>query len=166
MLTASERVVLLLRTFYEAREYWDPRSSGDGVRLMPSVWHEGSYPELEARLAELRDSAERPLWFHVTRRYRDGESVSVEVPVIRTVRGPSFVLPACCELLAGAVNLSDRLTRVRCYRWRSDVDQALADVAIATLIDRMYRGRRDRIVVPDVYYRRALGLPPREEVAA
>jgi hypothetical protein len=163
VLTAQERVILLLRTFYEAREYWDPRSAGDGPRLMPSVWHEGSYLELEARLSELRDSRERPLWFHATRRYRDGEQVTVEVPVIRSLRGPTFVLPPCCELIAGAVKLSESKTAVRCYRWRSDVDQALADEATQLLTDRMYRGRRDRIVVPDVFYRRALGLPPRDE---
>ena len=166
MLSAAERVILLLRTFYEAREWWDSRSSGDGVKLMPSVWHEGSYPELEARLAELRDSRERPLWFHATRRYRDGESVTLEVTVIRTVRGPSFVLPQCCELVAGGAQLQERTARVKCYRWRSDVDQARADEGIATLIDRMYQGRRDRIVVPDVFYRRALGLSPRDEMRA
>lgn len=162
MLSAEQRVVLLLRTFYEAREYWDSRSGGDGPKLMPSVWSEGSYPELEHHLAELRDGRERPLWFHVTRRYRDGDQISIEVPVLRSLRGPTFVLPAHCELVAGAVKLTEKVTRVKCYRWRSNVDQALADLGILTLIDRMYDGRRDRIVVPDVFYRRALGLPPRD----
>jgi hypothetical protein len=162
--TASDRVVLLLRTFYEAREYWDPRSAGDGPRLMPSVWHEGSYPELEFRLAELRDGPRRKLWFHVTRRYRDGEWVTIDVPVIRTLRGPSFVLPPCCESVVGGASLSDRVSRVKCYRWRSDVDQATADRGIEVLVESMYEGERERIQVPDVFYRRALGLPPREEI--
>jgi len=163
VLTASERVVLLLRTFYEAREWWDLRSGGNGVRLMPSVWHEGSYPELEFRLAELRDGRGRPLWFHSTRRYRDGEWVTLDVPVVRTRKGPSFTLPACCESVVGAASLSDRVSRVKCYRWRSDVNQATADHAIGVLVELMYGGRRERIQVPDVFYRRALGLPPRDE---
>jgi hypothetical protein len=163
LLTAAERVVLLLRTFYEAREYWDARSGGDGPQLMPSVWREGSYIELERRLADLRDGADRQLWFHATRRYRDGEIVSLEVPVRRTVRGPTFTLPPCCELVAGAVKLSDERTLVRCYRWRSDVDEALAAGGVLLLTELMYDGRRDKIVVPDVFHRRALGLPPKDE---
>jgi hypothetical protein len=129
---------------------------------MPSVWHEGSYAELERRLCELRDGPDRPLWFHVTRRHRDGEIVTLEVPVIRTLRGPSFHLPPCCELIAGAVKLSDQRTSVRCYRWRSDVNEELATAAIQLLTWIMYSGRRDRIVVPDVFYRRALGLPSKD----
>jgi len=162
--TAQERVVLLLRTFYEARESYGAGSVGDGVRLMPSVWHEGSYPELEFRLAELRDGRGRRLWFHSTRRYRDGEWVTLDVPVVRTRRGPSFTLPPCCESVVGAASLSDRVSRVKCYRWRSDVDQATADHAIGVLIEMMYDGSRERIQVPEVFYRRALGLPAREEI--
>jgi|SRR5215471_17916096 len=167
MLETPQRVILLLRTYYEAREAWDGRSAGDGVRLMPAAWNEGSYVELDRQLAELRDGHGRSLWFHTTRRYRDGEIVTVNVPVHRTLRGPVFALPDCCELEAGAVGLSDKLASVRVYRWRSDVDQAKADLGIDTLVKRMYRGRREKIVLPDLYYRRALGLPwkPEEIVA-
>jgi hypothetical protein len=163
VLSAEERIRLLCRTFYEAREAWDSRSNGDGVKLMPSLWNEGSYLELELQLAELRDSPNRSLWFHTTRRYRDGEIVTVQVPVHRSARGPSFALPACCELEAGAVSVAERVANVRVYRWRSDVDQYLADLGIDTLAKRMFRGRRDRIVIPDFYYRRALGLPWKDD---
>jgi hypothetical protein len=165
VLSAEERVILLLRTFYEAREYWDGRAAGEGVKLMPSVWHEGSYPELEDRLIELRDGRGRALWFHATRRYRDGEWVTLRVPVARTLRGPVLQLPPHCELAVGAADISEREVTVKCYRWRSDVKQATADLGIDTLVKRMYKGRRDRIIVPDAFFRRALGLPPREEIA-
>jgi len=165
-MTAEQRVILLLRTYYEAREGWDSRSSGGGVRLMPSAWHEGSYVELERCLADLRDGENRPLWFHTTRRYRDGEHVSLQVPVHRTRLGPSFVLPACCELEAGASNVTDRYASVKVYRWRSDVRDGLAEAGVQHLTASMFQGRHWRITVPDVFYRRAVGLPLRDEIAA
>ena len=165
-LLAEDRVILLLRTYYEAREHWDSRSNGSGPRLMPKTWHEGSYDELERQLALLRDGADRALWFHCTRRYRDGEHVHIIVAVQRSIRGPRYVLPESCELVAGAANVSERLASVKVYRWVKDVDQFLADLGVATLVNRMFRGRRDRIVVPDFFLRRALGLPPRDEIAA
>jgi hypothetical protein len=155
-------VISLLRTYYEAREAWDGRANGAGVKLMPRLWQEGSYAELERCLSELRDSPERRFWFHATRRYRDGSIVTLVVPVQRSLRGPHYLLPSHCELEAGAVNVSERYASVRVYRWFHEVDQVLADEGVERLVGLMYDGARERIVIPDFYYRRALGLPSRD----
>ena len=42
-MTAAQRVIWLLRTYYDAREAWDTRANGGGgVLLMPSDYLAGS----------------------------------------------------------------------------------------------------------------------------
>ena len=59
----ERRVVGPLLTMRDVAEAWDARSGGGGVKLMPSMWHEGSYAELERVLHLLRDR-EWVLWWH------------------------------------------------------------------------------------------------------
>ena len=118
-LSAQQRVIELLRTLAEARVDRTGRADGNGVLLMPSMWNEGSYAELEARLIDLR--YERSLWWHVCHRYRFGTTRIILAPVIRRIRygqrEPTVSLPKRCELVAGVpvheVQAGSRLARCR-----------------------------------------------------
>lgn len=159
MLEATERVELLLRTYEEARVSYGVGSTGNGVRLMPSMWHEGSYSELEGALLTLRESVRRPLWWHACQRFRWGTEHLVILPVIRRKAGPDFRLPPFTELIAGGPAVGSRFALCRVYRWRDDVDATKAADGVAALTRLMFKGRTDRIMLPQLILRRRLGLP-------
>ncbi len=148
MSAAALRVEWLLRTFYDAREAWDGRADGSGVLLMPSDYRRGSYAELERCLADMRDNGHRREWWHVTRRFRDGRRLALEVPVRRTRQGAVPVLPRNCELVGGAVFTGSRRARVLVRRWPHNVQVELADAGVGLLVSTMYGGQRERIVLP------------------
>jgi hypothetical protein len=162
-LTAEDRVVELLRTLAEAREAYGTSSTGQGVRLMSSLWWEGSYAELERAMRDLRESSRRPLWWHACQRYRWGTEHLVILPVIRRRSGAEFRLPPFCELIAGGPAIGAKHALCRIYRWREDVDAAKAQDGVAALTALMFRGRSDRIVLPKLILRRRLGLPIQDE---
>jgi hypothetical protein len=174
-LTAQHRVIWLIRTRNDAREEWDGRSDGGGVKLMPSAYHEGSYVELERVEALMRDAA-HSAWWHVMQRYRFGTSQTLELPVRAKPRRFGLIgeaydrlghdlyhLPAHCELAVGQVVSGKKTARVRVYRWDPAVDMTKVRSGVRWLTQAMYDGRRSRIVVPDELYRRLVGLPPRDE---
>lgn len=157
-LTAEERVVTLLRTFDEARVSYGVGSTGQGVTLLPSMWHEGSYAELEARLIELRESSRRPLWWHASQRHRWGVERTIVAPVRRRVPTVVFSLPPYCEVVYGGPSIGSKAAVVRVYRWSPDVDEGKAAEGIRALVRLMHGGRRFQITLPKIVLRRKLGL--------
>lgn len=155
-LSAEERVIELLRTLAEAREAWDGRADGEGVLLMPSMWREGSYAELEARLIDLR-SEQRPLWWHVCHRYRFGETRVIMASVIRRRAGATFALPPRTELVAGGPSVGSKHALCRVYQWSDRVRPEVVVEGIDTLTASMYAGRFERIWLPAVVYDRMMG---------
>ena len=148
MSPAGKRVVWLLRTYYDAREAWDGRADGEGVLLTPSDYRRGSYAELERCLAEMRDNGQRREWWHATRRYRDGTRAVLEVSVRRNRLGAVPVLPRNCELVGGAVFSGSKRARVLVRRWPDNVRVELAEAGVERLVETMYDGQRERIVLP------------------
>jgi hypothetical protein len=148
MLTAEQRVEVLLATLDEAREAWHSGSGGDGVTQMPSMYHLGSYAELEAQLARMRDHPiSRPLWLNVQQRYRWGITMWTDVPVERVNRNPTYRMPPRSELRCVAEHSGSK-ARVMIYRWPDTVDQTQVRHGIGLLRRLMYKGDRGRIVVP------------------
>jgi hypothetical protein len=146
---AATRVVWLLRTFHDVRQGgYGADSTGAGVRMMPSDWGRYSYPELERCLIELRENGRRREWWHCTRRYRDGVRIVLEVRVRRTRLGAVPVLPRNCELAAGAVWTGEKRARVVVRRWPEDVRLDVAEAGVRHLVEMMYGGQRERIVLP------------------
>ena len=96
----------------------------------------------------MRDNGQRREWWHVTRRYRDGARVVLEVPVRRSRRGAVPLLPANCELVGGAVVSGAKRARVLVRRWPDSVRPELARAGVDRLVETMYGGQRERIVVP------------------
>jgi hypothetical protein len=160
--TPEDRVVELLRTLAEAQVSYGFGSTGNGLRLMPSMWHDGSYAELELRLRQLRESRRRQLWWHTSYRYRFGEELTIVAPVVRLKTGPEFRLPPFTELIAGGPAVGSKAAWCRVYRWRPDINLGLVAQGVSTLTGLMYDGNTERIVLPDDVYRRTLGLQPRE----
>jgi hypothetical protein len=161
-LTADERVVELLRTLAEARQSYSFASGSGGPMLMPKMWHEGSYAELERRLRDMRESRRRRLWWHVSYRYRFGVELTMVARIVRRQTGPEFMLPPHCELVAGGPAVGSKAAYCRVYCWRQEVDEGQADRGVGHLVSTMYGGEVDRIVLPDAVYRYRMGLPPRE----
>ena len=137
------------------------RADGNGVLLMPSMWNEGSYAELEARLIDLQEY-ERSLWWHVCHRYRFGTTRIILAPVIRRIRygqrEPTVSLPKRCELVAGVpvheVQAGSRLARCRICEWSEQVRPELVAEGVDVLTTTMYDGRHDRIWLPAAVYDR------------
>ena len=176
-LSAPERVIALLRTVDEARVAWDARSSSGGALLMPSMWHEGSYAELERCLVLMREGGEywlewqgahpvatlkppqRRLWWHMVMRFRYGSIRTVTVALRRTRLGPELVLPPRCELVAGDAVLGTKNALARVYLWSDNVDENLAQRGVRELVLLMHGGCHERIQLPVSVLQRALGLP-------
>ena len=186
-LTATDRVRALLRTVEEARVAWDTRSSGGGALLMPTMWSEGSYAELERCLILMRDGgedtlldpvtgresfgpngfpvtilrpAQRRLWWHVVMRYRYGTVRTMTVAVRRTRFGADIVLPPRCELMSGGgVVIGSKNAVARVYTWSEQVSQSTAAEGLCTLTSLMYGGRDKLIQLPVSVLHRELGLP-------
>jgi hypothetical protein len=154
---AGQRIVWLLRTWYDVREGYGRESTGAGVRMMPSDWGRYSYPELERCLAEMRDNGQRRLWWHCTRRYRDARRLVLDVPVRRNRLGAVPLLPANCELVGGAVYSGSKHARVLVRRWPENVRPEVADAGVRRLVELMYGGRRERIVLPPAVAEVAFG---------
>ena len=155
-LSAEDRVVELLRTYAEAREAWDGRADGNGVLLMPSMWNEGSYAELERRLAVMREQ-QRPLWWHVNHRYRFGTSRLIMAMVIRTRTGASLHLPPRTELIAGGPSVGSKVAWCRVYQWSARVQPEVVSEGVDVLTRSMYNGRAERIWLPALVLDRVLG---------
>lgn len=186
-LTATDRVIALLRTINEAREAWDTRSSGGGALLMPTMWHEGSYQELERCLRLMREGGEDTLidpisgretfgregfsvtimrpamrrqWLHLVYRYRYGTVLTMTVAVRRTRFGADIVLPPRCELLGGGgVVIGSKNAVARVYTWPDWVRPDVAAEGLCTLTGLMYGGRDKLIQLPVNVLQRELGLP-------
>lgn len=177
----------------EAREAWDSRSSGGGALLMPTMWHEGSYVELDRCLDLLRNggpdqlldpatgspewepggfpveilrSPQPRLWFHVCSRYRWGVERTI-LATVNPMKGPGkppYLLPPHTELIAGGQNVGERQAVVRVYRWSEHVRPDLAAAGLDALVTLMHGGRSHEIWLPDSVYRRVMGLPHRDEI--
>jgi hypothetical protein len=161
-LNPKKTLIELLRTLDDARTAWEAGSKGDGVVLMPAVYQEGSYAELELRLAEMREGAQRREWWHVSHRYRWGNECRREVPARRTRLGPEPLLGRNCELL-GIVEVNGRSMVVNLYEWSTAVDDGMVGRGLTHLLSIMHGGDPWRMHLPLVYLYRALGMPPPEE---
>jgi hypothetical protein len=155
-LSAQDRVIELLRTLHDARVDWDGRADGNGVLLMPSMWNEGSYPELVRCLIDLREH-QRPLWWHVCHRYRFGETRMIMALVNRKRGGDTFHLPKRTELVAGGPSVGSKHALCRVYQWSERVSPELVTEGIDVLTASMYDGREDRIWLPAAVYDRLMG---------
>jgi hypothetical protein len=191
MLSATDRVVELLRSLDEARVAYDSRSLGGGASLMPSMWNEGSYAELERCLILMREGGEdslvdpasgrtsfgwggfpvstlraprRQLWWHICSRYRWGEQRVLVVTIERTRQGPRFIMPPHSELVAGGPNTGTKQQLVRAYCWSPHVREELAARGVRMLASLMHGGRSDRIQLPMLLLRRRLGLPVEDDL--
>lgn len=180
-LTAQQRVVHLLRSLNDAKNDYGETSTGDGVRLMPSGYHEGSYAELERVLALMRGclpgcGRKRPgvayrhlgaclayPYWHVAERYLRGDTQTIEVGVVIRRGGSELLIPRHCELVIGQAVSGVKTARVRVYRWNPIVKQREIERGVRWITQTMYDGRRSKIQLPDDLYRRVLGLPPRDE---
>lgn len=159
-LTPRDLVIELLKTLDLAMTSWDSGSSGDGVRVMPSLYHEGSYAELQRRLREMRDSRDwHTPWWHVVERYLR-EPDSVVVSFRRTVKGPKPNMPPRTELVFVEEILDSKWMRVRCYRWTSAVEPRFVEAGVNRLTATMYGGDTQRIHLPKDLLDLALGKEP------
>ena len=186
-------MIELLRSLDEARVAYDARSLGDGVTLMPSMFAEGSYAELERCLTLMRDGGEdilldpvtgsptfgdhgfavsimrppqRRLWWHVCSRYRWGDQRALLVTVKRNQLGYRFEMPPCTEWVAGGASAGSNKALVRAYCWSPYVRKELAAEGLRQLVSLMHGGRADRILLPRLLFRRKLGLPVEGDVIA
>lgn len=140
--------MLLLRTLADALVDWQPSADGSGVTFMPSMYHEGSYAELERALAEMRESGHRPQWWHVCHRYRWGVEQWLVAPVTRTQTGQIIHLPANTELVASGPAVGPKHALVRVYRWHDRVRPVLVAEGVEWLVLNMYQGDYGRINLP------------------
>lgn len=145
----ERRVIQLLRTYTDALHDWDGGSNGDGVKLMPSMWNEGSYDELENALRKMRDGGprDRQQWWHVSARYFWTDQKTVSVPVRRSRLGPLAVAPRHAEIDV-IIEMSYASARVRVTTWSAEVSMDLVRQGVARLADLMYDGDVGRVVVP------------------
>jgi len=191
ILSARDRVIELLRTLDEARVTYDSRNRGGGASMMPTLYNEGSYRELEDCLALMRDGgehvlvdpssgrrtfgptgfevqvmrpAQRRFWWHVCTRHRWGDQRVLLVTVERNRLGPRFLMPGYSELIAGGPVSGSNKARVRAYCWSEFVDEALVEEGIRELVRLMHGGRHDRITLPRLLLRRKLGLPIEDDI--
>jgi hypothetical protein len=168
-LTHTQRLIELIRTLHDAQTTWNPQSNGDGPRLMPTMWTQGSYAELEHQLRNLRDNPEtRTAWWHTSHRYRWGTTRKTTVPIRRTRQGPVPRLPANTELVS-AGTIDGHHQHVVVYQWRLDVNQAHVNNGIDVLLERMHNGQPHMIRIPHDIYCHAAGIPinePRELATA
>ena len=160
MTTLSPRDLLveLIKTLGEDETSYNPGSGTGGPLLMPTLYREGSYSELESRLDEMRDSAQWRLpWWHVTQRYLAGVVATVDVSFRRTRQGPHPNLPGRCELVLVEGILGNQLMKIRVYRWDSRVEEGLVRAGLDRLLATMYGGQTERIQLPLEFLYRALG---------
>lgn len=148
-MNVEDRVELLLRSYNDALHDWNPGSGGDGVRMMPSMWNEGSYAELERALRSMREGGprERQLWWHVSARYLwTGERIGA-VMVKRSRLGPVAIPPRHAEI-AVIIEMGHASARARLVTWSSAVRDDLVRAGVREISERMYGGDVGRVVVP------------------
>ena len=157
-LSPKDLVIELIKTLGEAESSYNPGNGDGGPLLMPTLYSEGSYAELERRLDEMRDSEQwHSVWWHVTQRYLVGTVASADVSYRRTIQGPHPNLPGRSELLFVESVLGNKLMRIRLYRWDSRVEDAYVEAGLSRLLATMYGGETERIHLPLEFLYRALG---------
>jgi len=161
----SSRQVLteLLRTLADAQTAWDARSGSGGVLLMPSPYHEGSYAELERRLAAMRDHPrQRTYWWHLSHRYRWGITHREHLPYRSTRQGPRPRLRPCTELVSAGPTQGKHMACI-VYEWRPEVQPLLVETGIDLLLATMHAGNPARIRLPQAAWERLLGVAPADD---
>ena len=147
-ITPTQLVIALLRTLTDVQQSWDPRSGGDGARLMPRAYHEGSYQELERCLRHMRHH-HRPMWWHVSHRYRWGIERWAIIGYHRTRQGPIPHPPnRHSEVVIVGGTLPRHTMRAKLYEWDPDVDPDTVDQGVRWIVSSMHRGNTGRIKVP------------------
>jgi hypothetical protein len=115
---------------------------------MPSMYHLGSYRELERQMQRIRDNPNtRPLWHQLNLRYRWGRLRWTTVPLERRDRNPIYRLPERSELRIAGEHTSTK-ARVMIYEWSTEVDQKQVRHGLELLKLIMFKGRYDRIMLP------------------
>lgn len=161
----SDLVVELLRTLDEALVDFAPGAEGGGVRLMPSTYTQGSYPELERRLREMRDSQRwRREWWHTSSRYLWGSYRWLKVPYRKTAKGPQPWIPDYAEerIQGDVVQVRrnghiENYMWVKCYVWSDQASLSLAREGVSRLVATMYQGDTTRLRLPKPFLDRWLG---------
>jgi hypothetical protein len=140
------RITQLLRTLNDARNGWDTRSNGGGPKLMPRMYHQGSYAELESAMHQLRDTNRR-LWWHTANRYLWTTPRIATITVHRTRQGPMPHPPPHTEVDL-VLRMGNRTATARLNTWAPTTNPELTQQGIAALAELMYRGDTSRITLP------------------
>lgn len=163
--TPAELVVELLTTLEEALYDTASWTDGTGVRMMPGTYSLHSYPELEARMREMRDGDMRPQWWHVSSRYLWGKMTWLRVPYRRTVKGNMPLLPGRTEeLIQGPITRLElpggveHTMWVKCYVWGAEVNPLAVSEGVDYLVTHMYEGDTTKLSLPDPFLWRMLGI--------
>ena len=160
-LTPRDLLVELLKSLEVAATGFDSGSLGGGVRLMPSIYNEGSYAELERRMREMHDDPRyRTIWWNVAYRYWRCIPRRIVVPYQRTIKGPIPQLPARSELRITGEVLPERKMVVDVWVWDERVQPRLVDKGLERLLEIMYDGDTQRITLPRELLYLALGKEP------
>jgi hypothetical protein len=128
--TVHQKLILLLQTLEDAQTSWHTGTGNGGPQLMPSAYHQGSYPELEAALRTMRDNpTTRPWWWPLNQRYRWGTLHRTKLTYRRTIKGPRPQLPPNTELInTGTTN--GQTMQATIYRWTPTVDHPTVSQAL------------------------------------
>ena len=116
---------------------------------MPSMYHEGSYPELERVLHEMRDGtpSERRLWWSVGARYLWCAERIARVACRRTRKGPVVIAPEHAEI-AIVIEVHSHSALVRVREWSRTVMTTVVDAGVREIAERMYGGDHGRVILP------------------
>lgn len=156
--TPTDLVVELLRTLDDALIDFVPWTDGGGPRMMPSTYSQASYPELEARLIEMRDSPLYSQWRHVSMRYRWGAIRRDVVRTRKTAKGRVPIMPPRSELRISGEVIDGGLQVVQYYTWSAEVNLALVSDGVAHLVTVMHDGDTGKLKLPLPFLHRMLGL--------
>ena len=155
-LSPQAKVVTLLRTLSEAREAYDVHGDmgGDSAGWpLPAIYSCYSYPELERCLSTMRDNGNRPLWWHLSYRYRFGIVKWGRVQVVRRNNNPRYIPPQRTEIIALGEH-SGTWAQARLYCWSTLVDTVQVERGIDYLTSIMHNGNHWDIQVPAVFLER------------
>jgi hypothetical protein len=143
-----------------AEDSYDSRNSGDGgPKLMPTIYWQGSYRELERSIRSLQRE-HYTLWWHLTHRYFRGVETREVIRYRRTTKGPMPEVPSHSELLCVIDTMPERQMYVKLYRWPVEVEPRFVEKGIDRLLETMYDGDTSQIQLPQALLYLALGKEP------
>jgi hypothetical protein len=185
-LSATDRLRWLLRLYRYAQVSYDPTPPSEtaGNTILPGLWAQGSFQELDKWIRIMRacncppprpgartkhsPACMKATYWHLRERYIDPEERTWHgtIRLIRIAGGQHRVqgLPPNSEL-ADPFHVAIR-PPVAILQWRSNISRTQVQLGIDWLLHRMHNGHPDRISLPKDF-RGAMPEPAeREKVAA